>query len=105
MSYETKQANGCCDILVTDVKIFPFKCECIGMNHVRALANIVLNDAIIIRGLRITEGANKLFLSYPTDSFFNGMQLRSAIIPLKRKLSEYIENEVLKQYQKEFANG
>lgn len=102
MSYETKQGTGC-DIIVTDIKIFPFKCGCI--DGIRALANIILNDAIIIRGLRIMEGTNKPFLSYPADPFFNGTHLRSAIVPLTRKLSEYIENEVLKQYHKEVANG
>lgn len=104
MSHETeaKQETGC-DIIVTDVKIFPFKCA--GMNNIRALANIVLNDAIIIRGLRIMEGTNKPFLSYPADPFFNGTQLRSVIVPLSRKLSEYIEDTVIKQYQKELANG
>lgn len=91
-----------CNIIVTDVKIFPFKCAC--MPQIRALANIVLNDAIIIRGLRIMEGTNKPFLSYPADPFFNGTQLRSAIVPLSRKLNEYIEDTVIKQYQKELAN-
>ena len=97
---ETKQETG---IVVTDIKIFPFKCS--SMNNIRALANVVLNDAILIRGLRIMEGTNKPFLSYPADPFFNGTQLRSAIVPLTRKLSEYIENTVIKQYQKEVANG
>lgn len=104
MSYETetKQETGC-DIIVTDIKIFPFKGA--GIGGIRALANIVLNDALIIRGLRIIERKDKPFLSYPVDHFFDGTQLRSVIVPLTRKLYEYIENEVLKQYQKEVANG
>ena len=102
MSYETetKQETG---IIITDIKIFPFKCECIG--QIRALANIVLNDTIMIRGLRIMEGKDKPFLSYPTDPLFNGTHLRSVIVPLTRKLSEYIEDTVIKHYQKEFGNG
>lgn len=101
MSYETetKQETGC-DIIVTDIKIFPFKCE--SMNHIRALVNIIINDSIMIRGLRIMEGTNKPFISYPADPFFNGTHV---IVPLTRKLSEYIEDTIIKQYQKEFANG
>ena len=106
MSYktETKQETGC-DIIVTDIKIFPFPFKDAGIGHIRAFANIVLNDALIIRGLRIMEGNNSLFLSYPLDPFFTGMDYRSIIVPVTRGLREYIENEVLKQYQKEFSNG
>ena len=104
MSYETetKQETGC-DIIVTDIKIFPFKDT--GIGHIRALANIVLNEAIMIRGLRIMKSDNGLFLAYPVDPFFNGMDYRSIIVPVTRKVREYIENVVLKQYQKEVANG
>lgn len=104
MSYETEtKQETVCDIIVTDVKIFPFKCA--GMNRIRALANIMLNDAIIIRGLRIMEGTNKPFLAYPAGPFSDGANYCSFIIPVTRKISEYIEDTVIKQYQKELANG
>lgn len=104
MSYETetKQETGC-NIIVTDIKIFPFKVA--GICHIRALANIVLNDALILRGIRIMEGYNGMYLSYPVDPFFNGVDYRSLIVPITREVREYIENEVLKQYHKEVANG
>lgn len=102
MSYETEteQKTGC-DIIVTDIKIFPFKCA--GIGHIRALANIVLNDAIIIRGLRIMKSDNGLFLSYPVDPI--GTDYHSIIVPVTRELREYIENTVIKQYNKEVTNG
>lgn len=103
---ETKTNNHntpVCDITVTDIKIFPFKDS--GLGHIRALANIVLNDALIIRGLRIMEDNKSLFLSYPSDPFFTGMDYRSIIVPVTRKVREYIESEILKQYHKEFSNG
>lgn len=100
MSYatETKQETGC-DIIVTKVDIFPFKRY---MGRIRALANIVLNDAIIIRGLRIMKSDNGLFLSYPVDPI--GTDYHSIIVPVTRELREYIENTVIKQYQKELEN-
>lgn len=102
MSYETetKQETG---IIVTDIKIFPFKGD--GIGHIRALANIVLNDAIIIRRLRIMKSDDGLFLAYPVDPFYDGTGYSSIIVPVTRELREYIENKVLKQYQKEFGNG
>ena len=103
MSYETetKQENGG-NIIVTDIKIFPFKDS--GLGHIRALANVVLNEAIMLRRLRIVEDNNELSLSYPLDPFFTGTGYNSTIVPVTRELREYIENEVLKQYQKEVAN-
>lgn len=102
MVNEIKKQTGC-NIIVTDIKIFPFKDT--GIGHIRALANIILNDAIMIRGLRIMKSDNGLFLDYPVDPFFNGMGYRSIIAPMTREVREYIENEVLKQYHKEVANG
>lgn len=104
MSYETetKQETGC-GIIVTDIKIFPFKDT--GIGHIRALVNIILNDAIMIRSLRIMKYDNGLYLSYPVDPSFNGMDYHSMIVPITREVREYIENEVIKQYQKEVANG
>lgn len=104
MSYETetKQETGC-GINITDIKIVPFKDT--GIGHIRALVNIILNDAIMIRGLRIMEDHNSLFLSYPLDPFFIGMDYRSIIVPVTREVRDYIENEVIKQYHKVVANG
>lgn len=104
MSYETetKQETGC-GINITDIKIFPFKDT--GIGHIRALVNIILNDAIMIRGLRIMDGNNSLYLSYPVDPFFTGTDFRSIIVPVTREVREYIENEVIKQYHKVVANG
>lgn len=103
MSYETETKQDGCDIIVTDIKIFPFKDT--GIGHIRALANIILNEALMIRGLRIMKSDNGLFLAYPVDPFFNGMDYRSIIVPVTREVREYIENEVLKQYHKEVTNG
>ena len=103
MSYETEttQETGC-NIIVTDIKIFPFKDK--GIGRIRALANIILNDAIMISGLRIMKSDDGLFLAYPVDPFFNSMDYRTIIVPVTREVREYIENEVLKQYHKEVEN-
>lgn len=104
MSYETeaKQETGC-GIIVTKVCIFPFQDA--GMGHIRALTNIVLNDALVIRGLHIMEGENGLFLAYPVNPFFKDLDSRFTIVPVTREIREYIENKVLEQYRKEVANG
>ena len=85
-------------LAVTNVQVFPFKAD---VNHgpVKAMAQIVLNDQLVIRGLRVMDGANGLFVSYPFDPFFRGEGLRSVCNPITRQLREHIENCVLEKYQ------
>lgn len=87
------------DVLaVTNVQVFPFK-EGINMGHMKALATIVLNDQLQIRGLRVMEGENGLYVGYPNDPFYKGEDLRSICFPITRQLREHIENCVLEKYQ------
>lgn len=98
---ETKEQSEAFDCLaVTQVQVFPFK-ETATMGHVKALAQVVLNDQIVIRGLRVMEGDNGLFVGYPLDPFFKGEELRSLVFPITRALREHIENCVLEKYQYE----
>lgn len=104
MPYETEtKQETVCGIIVTDIKIFPFKN--VGAGHIRALANIVLNEVILLRGLRIIEYNNKLFVSYPLDPLYTGTGYNSNIVPVMRELREYIENKVIKQYHKVTTNA
>jgi stage V sporulation protein G len=84
-------------LAVTDVKIFPFKEDNVGVT--KAMANIVLNDQLIIRGLRVKDGVNGLFVSFPLDPFFRGEEFRNVCFPLTRQLREHIENVVIEKYQ------
>lgn len=87
------------DVLaVTNVQVFPFK-EGADMGHIKGLANIVLNDQLQIRGLRIMEGENGLFVGFPNDPFYRGEELRSVVAPITRQLREHIENCILEKYR------
>lgn len=87
------------DVLaVTNVQVFPFKDGYSGMGHMKGLANVVLNDQLQIRGLRIMDGENGLFVGYPNDPFYKGEDLRSLVCPITRQLREHIENCVLEKY-------
>ena len=63
------------------------------------MASIVLNDQFQIRGLRIMEGENGLFVGYPNEPFYKGEDFRSVCFPMTRQLREHIENCVLEKYQ------
>lgn len=86
-------------LAVTEVQVFPFKDDC-NLGVTKAMANIVLNDQLVIRGLRVKDEVNGLFVSFPRDTFFKGEDSRSICFPLTRQLREHIENVVIEKYQK-----
>lgn len=94
---------------VTDCQVFPFH-EGPSMGHIKAIASIILGDQFMIRGLRVMDGENGLFVSYPVDPFFKGDDFRTLCNPITRALREHIETAVLEKYQQavetsESANG
>lgn len=92
-------ASGAFDCLaVTSVSVTPF-IETPNMGHIKGMASIVLNDQFLIRGLRVMDGENGLFVGYPVDPFFKGEEFRSICFPMARNLREHIENCVLEKYQ------
>lgn len=89
-------------LAVTQVQVFPFK-EGPSLGHLKGLAQIVLNDQLVIRGLRIMDGLNGLFVSYPIDPFYKADDFRTILNPITRQLREHIENCVLEKYQAAIA--
>ena len=92
----TPQAFDC--LAVTQVQVFPFK-EGPSLGNLKGLAQIVLNDQMVIRGLRVMDGVNGLYVRYPLDPFYKGEDFKSICDPFTRALREHIENCVLEKYQ------
>ena len=93
---ETSSAFDC--LAVTQVQVYPFE-EGPFTGKMLAMASIVLNDQLQVRGLRIMEGENGLFVGYPNEPFYKGEDFRSVCFPMTRQLREHIENCVLEKYQ------
>ena len=89
-------------LAVTNVQVFPFK-EGPSLGHMKALATVILNDQIQLRGLRVMEGENGMFVGYPLDTFYKGEDYRTIIVPITRQLQEHIENCVLEKYKAAIA--
>ena len=85
-------------IEVTKVDVYPFK-EGVYIGHMKAIVNIVLNDQIKVRGLRVMEDKCGLFVGYPADQFFKGDDFRSIVFPLTAELRNHIEKRVLEKYE------
>lgn len=91
-------------LAVTSVEVFPFK-EGPSLGHMKGLAQVVLNDQFVIRGLRIMEGCEGLFVSYPMDPFYKGDEFRSICNPITRALREHIEKTVIEKYNALVCEG
>lgn len=99
MSKKEKSQSSAFDCLaVTNCQVFPFQ-ETPNMGHIKGLAQIVLNDQFVLRGLRIMDGENGLYVGYPNDPFYKGEDFRSVCNPLTKQLREHIENCVLEKYK------
>jgi stage V sporulation protein G len=87
------------DVLaVTSVQVFPIE-ESPLAGHLKATATIVLNDQLVIRGLRVIDGMYGLYVAYPNNSLYKEEYSQSFCNPLTRQLREHIENCVLEKYQ------
>ena len=93
---EKETAFDC--LAVTKVDVWPFK-EGADLGHMKGYAQVVLNEQMVLRGLRVMDGEYGLFVSYPNDPFFKGDDYRNIYNPITRKLREHIENCVLEKYQ------
>ena len=89
---------------VTDCKVFPFH-EGPSLGNVKAIASVIFNDQFMLRGLRVMNGENGLFVSYPIDPFFKGEDFRTLCNPITRDLREHVENAVLEKYNQAIATS
>lgn len=88
-------------ICVTDVRISPIK-QIDGLTHTKAIAEIVFNDQLLIRGIRVVEGENGLYISYPFPfhpTTGEDGQPRSTVFPITKVLRDHVEAVVLEKYQ------
>lgn len=97
-------------IEITKVNVYPFK-DTPELGHIRGMAMVELGGALTIRGLRIMDGLNGLFVGYPNDPFYRGADVRAIVSPTDepagKALREAIEHAVLDKYTRymEADNG
>jgi stage V sporulation protein G len=79
---------------VTEVKVFPIKNA---QTKVRAFATLVFNNCFKVTGLRIVEGANGLFIGYPSEKGRDG-KYYDIIKPITRNGVDLVQDIVLREY-------
>ncbi len=100
MSKETKAAkkgDAFFDVLTcTNVQVYPFKESGI---KTKAFARVTINNQLQLTGLRVIDGVNGFFVSYPLDPNNKNEEYHSIYYPLHKELREHIEQCVLEKYQ------
>ena len=84
------------DLRVTSCQVYPLDAS---PSELKALATIIICDAIQVRDLGIKEGPNGLYVEYPPDPLYKGIVGRSLCNPITRELRDHIEATVLAKYQ------
>jgi stage V sporulation protein G len=70
-----------------------------GIGTTKAFVDIAIADAIVIKGVRVVEGASGLFVSMPQETGKDGRWYHT-VIPLRRDVKEELERIVLEAYEK-----
>ncbi|MCK4595224.1 SpoVG family protein [candidate division WOR-3 bacterium] len=79
---------------MTDVKIFPR-----GETKLKAFASITFDDSFRVKGLRVVEGSNGLFVAMPSRRLPDG-SFEDVAHPLTREMKDIIQDRVLEEYKK-----
>ena len=68
--------------------------------RLKGFANITFDNSFVVRGMKIIEGNNGLFVSMPSRKRPNGTY-QDIAHPIHQDMREDIESQVLKEYQEE----
>jgi stage V sporulation protein G len=84
---------------ITDVVVYPVKRKS-EASKLFAFAKVVLNDQFIIHGIRIYEGVNGAFMTFPQDYNNKSADGKSYSIchPTTAELRNYMNEQVMAEY-------
>lgn len=80
---------------ITEVKVYP-----VNEDRLKAYASITLEDAFIIRDLKIIDGNGGLFVAMPSKKRKDG-QFKDIAHPLNQETRQAIEKAVFEAYEAE----
>ena len=86
------------NLTVTDINIFPVK-NTQPESKLLAYAKVVINDALVISGIRIVNGANGPFLGFPNNYNKETKESFDIAFPISAEMREYFTLEILKEFQ------
>ena len=78
---------------ITDVKVFLRE-----SNQLKAFVNIVIDDAFIVRNIKVIEGDNGLFVAMPSRRVSSG-EYRDIAHPINTETRNMIEGVIIEKYK------
>lgn len=88
---------------ISQVRVFPLR-EASKASKLKGLARICIEDSLQLTGLRIYQGTNGLFVSYPNDPNHKGEDYKQLYYPVQAELRREIEKAVLESYEFETSD-
>ena len=82
------------DIKVTSARIYNIENS---VGRVKAIASIVINNSICIKGIKIIEDDNGLFIAMPNRKLISG-KLEDLVFPINNETRKIIQDAILKEY-------
>lgn len=71
-------------------------------DKLRAFASITLDNALVIRGLKIIEGSSGMFVAMPSRQRKDG-SYQDVAHPINRETREWLESLVIRAYKEEIS--
>ncbi len=68
-------------------------------DKLKAFVNVTFDDSFVVRGMKVIKGSNGYFISMPSRKMPDG-SYRDIAHPIRNEFRQYIEEEILSQYQK-----
>lgn len=78
---------------ITDVRVYKVDT----MGKMKAIASITLDDAFVVRDIRVIEGQKGLFVAMPSRKAPDG-QFRDIAHPITQQARDMVESAVLSAY-------
>ena len=80
---------------ITDVRLKKVNSD----GKMKAIASITIDDAFVVRDIRVIEGQNGLFVAMPSRKTPEG-EFRDIAHPITTDARELIQTAILKEYEK-----
>ncbi len=68
-------------------------------SKMKAIASITIDDAFVVREIRVIEGQNGLFVAMPSRKIPSG-EFRDIAHPINSETRQLIQNLILEEYEK-----
>ena len=72
-------------------------------SKIKGMADVVLDDVLVIKGIRVMEGQNGAFVSMPSQKV--GSEYRETVFPVTAEFREQLMGSVLSAYDKKLQEG